>query len=294
MNAFKVGRRYLFTGRITLATALHIGGGQGSLSTSDSPISRTRDNTPFIPGSSFKGAFRSAVEKLVGSIAASAPHGKRSVRTCALTSDPTCLTGASVEQRQRFEQQRRTLTDQDLLTALDGQLCDTCKLFGSPYAASHLLCSDLYPRSATAATQVQVRDGVGIDRDSECAAPLHKYDFEVLERAVDFDMSLTLENPSARDLQLTCVGLTEFMHGFVPLGGMRSRGLGRCVLTDLAIYTLDLTDPRTATATLRAYLLAGLAAATQPTAGLAREAEANRFLARQIDAIFSVKGSTHA
>ena len=247
MYSFRLERRYLFTGQLALDTALHIGGGHASLSPSVSPIVRTPEGTPFIPGSSFKGVFRSTVEKIGGSIPV--------VRTCALIDGSDCLTVSSPEQRAEFDKRRRDegWNDAKLMDELHAALCDTCHLFGSPYAASHMLFSDLHAISADDAL-TQIRDGVGIDRDRECAVPRIKYDFEVLEHNVNFDVRLILENPSDRDLQLACVGLAEFMTGFVTLGGKRSRGLGRCVLNNLVVHELDLSDPRTGVDRLRAYL----------------------------------------
>ncbi len=63
---FGLSNRYLFTGKLEMQTAFHIGGGKATLSNSDSPVVLTRLMArPFIPGSSFKGALRSSVEKLV-------------------------------------------------------------------------------------------------------------------------------------------------------------------------------------------------------------------------------------
>src|SRR5581483_9641991 len=58
-----------FTGRLVMKTALHIGGGRNTLSSSDSPVVLTAEEIPFIPGSSFKGALRSTVEKLAPNLA---------------------------------------------------------------------------------------------------------------------------------------------------------------------------------------------------------------------------------
>ena len=55
--------RYRVTARLVLDTALHIGGGESSTIT-DSPVVKNPAGEPFIPGSSVKGAFRSAVERL--------------------------------------------------------------------------------------------------------------------------------------------------------------------------------------------------------------------------------------
>jgi len=54
-NRYTLRNRYLFKGNLVMQTALHIGGGRVSLSSSDSPIVLTPEEIPFIPGSSFKG-----------------------------------------------------------------------------------------------------------------------------------------------------------------------------------------------------------------------------------------------
>lgn len=61
-------RRYLFSGDLVLQTALHIGGGDALLGATNSPIIRTAEGLPFIPGASLKGAFRSTVEKLAATV----------------------------------------------------------------------------------------------------------------------------------------------------------------------------------------------------------------------------------
>ena len=83
---YEVHNRYLFEGRLVMQTALHIGGGKFTLSHSDSPVVLTPEEQPFIPGSSFKGALRSAIEKLVPSLPESA-----GLRSCGLPKklDPT-------------------------------------------------------------------------------------------------------------------------------------------------------------------------------------------------------------
>src|SRR5436305_13506961 len=65
---YELRNRYKFTGQLVMQTALHIGGGKVTLSHSDSPVVLTPENIPFIPGSSFKGALRSTVEKIVPSL----------------------------------------------------------------------------------------------------------------------------------------------------------------------------------------------------------------------------------
>lgn len=241
-------RRYLFTGKLTLTTALHIGGGRGTLSASDSPILRGTDQRPFIPGSSLKGSFRSIVEKLVPALP--------TLRTCALIDgEGDNCPGAPGEVQKDFSKLKESWDEDQLLIHLDRRLCHTCKLFGTTFQASRILFDDLQIKDNNWAGVTQVRDGVAIDRDSERAVDRLKYDFEVVPTGAEFEFRLTLEEPTDTDLGLTCLGLSEFVAGFGGIGGKRSRGLGRCELKDLKVYELDLRDGATRAERLRRYLL---------------------------------------
>ena len=223
-------RKYIFTGKLELKSGMHIGGGQTNLRGTDSPVVLTPEGDPFIPGSSFKGVFRSTVEKLVGVI----PNRN----TCFLFLEGDCPT----TKQEDFNNRRRgsNWSETQLVEVLEKELCDTCKLFGSPFAASKVFFSDLYVEEWAEATQL--RDGVAIDRDSERAVDRLKYDYEVVSVGSTFKMEIVLENPNDSDLALVCVGLNEFVGGMAGIGGMRSRGLGNCQLIELIGYESDLTD----------------------------------------------------
>lgn len=245
-NRYELRNRYVFVGKLVMQTALHIGGGRSTLSSSDSPVVLTPDQKPFIPGSSFKGALRSTVEKIVPSLPAAA-----NLYSCALieldeNAAPEQHTGGKVCSTMRqseITQERRKNPGNTawLKEALRG-LCDTCLLFGSPFAAARLSVDDLYLSPDEWSEVIQTRDGVAIDRDSEKAKDRLKYDFEVVPASTSFDLRLVLENATLQDLQLTSVGLSEFMHGFGVIGGKRSRGLGVSRLDDLRVFELDLED----------------------------------------------------
>lgn len=236
-------RKYVFTGKLELKSALHIGGGQINLRGTDSPVVLTPEGEPFIPGSSFKGVFRSTVEKLVGAI----PNQT----TCFLSEGGNCPTA----DQDNFNTRRRNgnWRETQLAQTLDKELCDTCKLFGSPFSASKILLNDLYVDEWPEATQV--RYGVAIDRDSERARDQLLYDYEVVSVGSTFKMEIILEDPSETDLRLACVGLSEFVSGMGGIGGMRSRGLGNCRIIELRGYELDLTDDETRYERLRQYLI---------------------------------------
>ena len=241
--------KYLFKGTLELKTALHIGGGKESFMSTDSPVVRTPEGDPFIPGSSFKGAFRSTVEKLAISIptiktcqlieskAEEDWKGKPTKEICKLVeSSDVCPTSIP----KMFAQWKEDKSEDVLNKMLKQKLCHTCSLFGSPYSASKIFFHDLKLEEWAGVTQI--RDGVGIDRDSERAKDQLKYDFEVVPPTSTFIMEIVLENPSTTDLGLTCLGLNEFLSEMGYIGGMTSRGLGNCKITNLDIYCLDLVN----------------------------------------------------
>lgn len=259
--------RYRITGRIVLDTALHIGG-RGAATVTDSPVIRDGTGRPFIPGSSLKGAFRAAVERLVPNIPGLRACGLSDASTGCLTvlaptdervgdyqevsksigrraTDPVCralerLRGAPLDDRGQ-------VTEETILKLLERYLCDTCQAFGSPYLASAVFFQDARLSEVWRSlpeVPTQIRDGVGIDRDSERAREGVKFDFEVVPPGAEFDFRLVLENPGDRALGLVALGLQEFRHGMIPLGGIRSRGLGRCRLDGIEIARVDFGDEK--------------------------------------------------
>jgi len=245
-NRYMLRNRFLFSGKLVMRTALHIGGGKVTLSSSDSPVVLTPEQKPYIPGSSFKGALRSTVEKIV--------PGLPGFSTCALidlSNDEIRALGGNreaiknicptvrqseVAQRRREEPDKAAEIQKDTIE----ELCDTCLLFGSPFAAARLNVNDLYMPKEEWSGIIQIRDGVAIDRDSEKAKDRLKYDFEVVPASVSFGLEIVLENATKKDLQLLCVGLSEFAHGFGVIGGKRSRGLGVAELTNVQVSALEL------------------------------------------------------
>lgn len=280
--------RYVFIGTLVLDTALHIGGGRDQPGASDSPVVRNPLGRPFIPGSSFKGAFRAAVERLAPNL------GHVGVRSCGLQLGyQDCITthrvssidnegnsltqaSASVEEKaqklkldeayrvisaqmgrrldsantdtqaalirlERSDLLESVVTGDSLIEVLDRWLCDTCKVFGAPYLTAAAQFVDL-PVQEPWHDLIQVRDGVGIDRDSERARERIKYDFEAVPPGTEFHFRLTVDNPSRRDLGLVAIGLQEFVNGMVSLGGIRSRGLGRCHLDNLQVSVVNFAN----------------------------------------------------
>jgi CRISPR-associated RAMP protein (TIGR02581 family) len=290
-NRYTLRNRYLFKGNLVLQTALHIGGGRATLSSSDSPVVLTPEEIPFIPGSSFKGSLRSTVEKLVPSIAPD-------LFSCALIElspaeltealklgDPICSTARQKEITQ--DRRENPGAVETILAKAREDCCATCKLFGSPFAAARMAINDLYIPEGAWSGVLQLRDGVAIDRDSEKAKDRLKYDFEVVPASAAFALEMTLENATPQDLQLISVGLSEFVHGFATIGGKRSRGLGACRLENLRVSALELEltsgiNETTRNRRLRDYLI---------DRKFSSEEDGSAFINKHIDLLFT--GTAH-
>lgn len=228
---YELRNRYIFTGKLEMLTGLHIGGGKATLSHTDSPVVLTPEGLPYIPGSSLKGVLRSMIEKFVVTLPADL-----GLHSCGLPTEedkdescPSAHQKQIVRERRDLEKARR-------------DLCHTCQLFGSFLAAGRITINDLYLINDEWSGSTQIRDGVAIDRDKETAKSGAKYDYEVVPSTTVFAMRLMIENATEQDLQLISIGLSELVSGFGGVGGLRSRGLGACILTDLKIRYMDLTS----------------------------------------------------
>src|SRR5207249_6455089 len=104
-----------------------------------------------------------------------------------------------------------------------------------------------------------------------------------------FKLEIVLENATPGDIQLVCVGLSEFVHGFGVIGGKRSRGLGVCSLEGLQVQALELEldeagnklDKTTSQRRLRDFLIHKKFSAEVP---------GSEFLERHIEKIFQSEG----
>lgn len=148
--------------------------------------------------------------------------------------------------------ENRPVAEEHLLSVLDYNLCAVCKAFGAPFIGSAIYFHDASINEERWLGLTQVRDGVGIDRDSGRAVDRIKYDYEIVPPQTVFNFSMTIETGEATALGLAALALHELQQGNVPLGGIRSRGLGRCHLNSKTtrVEALDFAN----IASLKAYL----------------------------------------
>jgi CRISPR-associated RAMP protein (TIGR02581 family) len=202
----KFDNRVNLSGQLTTLTALRVGAGRATgVKGTDLPVVRDAIGLPYIPGSSFKGAVRSAIESLVRGVSR-----KPSAACNPISQDEWCLKSPE------------GLTDEQV----EEKTCLVCSVFGSPWLASKVNIRDILVDKETWFDQYEVRNGVAIERDTETAADKKLYDFEVVPAGTRFSCEIIMENGSAWELGLLMIGLRPFELGEAALGGARSRGLG--------------------------------------------------------------------
>jgi CRISPR-associated RAMP protein (TIGR02581 family) len=223
--------RLRLEGVLATRTALHIGaGGSGDALGTDSPVVRTAGGTPYIPGSSLKGVLRSAAEALFRG----GPFQKDRKRLWAC--DPiagrgrVCVTHERAEQIRTEEEERAKKAKKEpdsrrVAEKIWDESCTVCQLFGSLALASRVRFADLPLHSE--ATVLELRNGVGIDRDKELAASGVLYDFEAVPPETQFELRVTVDNPTDEEVGLLLYLFQELNAGNLTLGGKTSRGLGR-------------------------------------------------------------------
>lgn len=245
--------RIIIRGQISAETGLHIGVGGSSLdpSATDSPVIRDAAGRPFIPGSSFKGALRAHLESLVRGL------NRDTLWACDPLADP-CIPNKQQNGKLGIDELKaeaeseatedgrlnRARYDELLTEKILSQSCDICRLFGSPWLASHVMIEDLFINPEWWVGRVELRDGVGIDRDTETARQGIKYDFEVVPASTRFDLEIIVENADDALLGLLLIGLRELEQGRVALGGKTTRGLGnvRLELQELEVVGDNIAD----------------------------------------------------
>ncbi len=222
--------RLRLMGALRLKTALRIGAGRaGGAAEIDLPALKDVMGRPYIPGSSFKGALRAHVERLLrglqerlegvdnlACLSISKPEGEGNYEGCL-----TARMVQDLKVQEKYVEDPQALDD-----LLWERSCWVCRLFGAPWLASKVWIRDLLVIEDSWLGRYLRRDGVAIDRDTGTAGQRLKYDFEAVPAGVAFDFELVAENATEAEQGLLLLGLRDFERGRVAIGSSRSRGLG--------------------------------------------------------------------
>lgn len=207
------------TGTLVALTGLRIGAGRSSeVSGSDLPVLRDAHGRPFIPGASLKGALRARIESLIAGVQ---PEQVRDLQ--ALEDHQKVIA-------QIKEQHKESKDDQALSQAIWQQSTLIDLTFGAQWSASRLFFKDALVEEGLWFDQFEIRNGVGIDRDTETASDGKLYDYEVVPAGTRFAFALTMENAEPWQLGMLTLALKPWERGEAQLGGFRSRGLGHIKL----------------------------------------------------------------
>lgn len=187
----------------------------------------------YIPGSSFKGAWRAYTESILRTLQAQ-PGFRHDLACEPLAEEDRCLTKERIQQIKNPA--NPPAADSDPLrkqaridAALRQASCRVCRVFGNGQLAAKVLIKDLTVKPETF-YRTEVRDGVAIDRDSGRAKSGALYQFEAVPAGAHFRVEIVVENGSPAELGLVMLGIRAFERGDVLLGGAKSRGLGWCRL----------------------------------------------------------------
>lgn len=208
------------TASLNLRTASHVGTGEGT-ETVDDLVRRDNRGRFMIPGTAIAGALRSIATRL-------APRLQGEVLCQAISTNSHADEACG---------------------------CLVCVLFGdvNPQAesaastAARILVYDAVAKS----TEVQIRDGVGIERVTGAAAREEraKFELEVLPAGITFELRIEIDRRLAGApkeqvaLQLLAASLAEWEQGRGAIGGRVARGLGAFDLTNVNYIEQDLNSP---------------------------------------------------
>jgi CRISPR-associated RAMP protein (TIGR02581 family) len=252
--------RSVLRATLLASSALHVGAGKAdeARSLSDMPVARSGQGEPYIPGSSFRGSFRSGLEALLRGLGLPVCDPLYHPRKEDVDlGDPTCACSARIAKARAAES--AAITEARAFELAQEHSCPVCALFGNSFLAARLWVADL---PAASPISTYTRDGVGIDRELGTAATNVLYSFEAVPSGSAFNLHLEVDNPQDHELGLLLVGLDLISAGLISLGGKKARGLGRVSVgaDSLQLTTRQAADyfsgaeptPRTDLAELRA------------------------------------------
>lgn len=244
--------RYIITGNLVAVTALYIGAAENVFRPGGckNPFFRNAEGLPVIPGSSLKGAMRSFLEQYLSSESGREmiPEKVRYRRSICDEKNP-CADPKKDKRLKQILEERGEHAQESLPEYLfgsdrgtEGKLCIVCRLFGSQYSAAKFSVRDAGVQKDTFRDAFEIRSGVTIDRNFGSAVGGQKFEVEVVPQGTEFSFHAVLENGDEEEWLIIRQLLRAMELGLVPVGGMKSRGLGEIRLTQTRYQEIDGTN----------------------------------------------------
>ena len=208
--------RWVIRGMLTLETAMHLGGSEGTERV-DAPVLRDpRSGQPLLPGTTFAGAMRSALANRIQGYLAWSPSDETKSLRRKLPAEPAEVVLLFGGVRGKDDGSQSPLIVFDALGTLPRK-----------------------PAIAAGKVQesvgVEIRDGVAISPATGTAEDRKKYDYEVLPAGTVFSVRVDLlvqdDTEEKELLESLAAALDAFSQGENGFGAKRSRGLGRVSAT---------------------------------------------------------------
>mgnify|MGYP006294246093 CR=1 FL=1 len=222
-------------------TAFHIGSGMEGEADSDHGILKDHLNMPFLPGSSLKGILRTTIEKIIGALQAEEPWAC-GLQNGLYNKNKKCVNGETDNKgifKKANEEYQSSNGDNTAL--IYENLCSVCEIFGSQLSSSKVFIDDAHLRN-TDDFVLSKRDGVGIDRDAGVSVDGVKYDYETANPGLEYEINIEAENVTTKQLGVLSVGILEWQHSGIRIGGKTSRGIGHASIEEIAVDTVDLNN----------------------------------------------------
>lgn len=243
--------RYIIEGELVLVTALHIGAAEDVLKPGGCkhPFFRNAAGQPLIPGSSIKGAMRGFLEQYLSSESGKEKFSKRvNYRKAICNEENPCADAKNDEQLRKLLKGRDKDSQRQLSNYLfgieeekkeNGKLCIICRLFGSQYNAAKFSVRDAGVIKETFQENFEIRSGVAIDRNFGTSISGKKFETEVVPEGTCFSFRAILENGDETEWEIIQDVLHAMEIGMIPIGGMKSRGLGEVKLQNIRYQKID-------------------------------------------------------
>ena len=281
----RLERLTVITGVLVNKAPLRIGTGRSELGgPTELPVEKLPDGTPYIPGSSLKGALRSLAEKL-------ARGSNRKV--CNIFADLTpCELAAAVARKaldairlSSPEFFRRELADilsragviggelkeladeigsivstvrgpEDLedaigklIDVLNGLPCTVCRIFGNKELASHVRIMNAYPKAGQQKPEPQFRTRVALDRFRRAARSGALFDYEFVPPGHKWAFEMRVLNLDLLKPRDDASRLLRYVLDYVTelgleVGGMKSVGHGLMKFEELRARIYRVEDFR--------------------------------------------------
>lgn len=172
---------------------------------------------------------------------------------------PTCLSSGDAEADTDIPLLRDPVENKALLlgSSIAGALrsyleshTSNSQLFGSTRRAEDGEQSPLIVEDALSQQVIttELRDGISIDYETGTASDQAKYDLELLQAGIRFDLGFELlladEQTEARLKQEVAIALSGLQQGHISLGVKKRRGFGQCSVKQWQVWEFNLTDAR--------------------------------------------------